>query len=75
MVMEALGKVFEEILAKIPLTLKDAEYDLEHCKKIYRCLVQSKKKEAQELMVDHFKTLAKIIERDRRRVGKKRRQP
>ena len=63
-VMEALVKVFEEILAKIPLTLEDAKYDLEHCKKIYDYLVQREKKKAQDLMVDHFKTLAKIIERN-----------
>lgn len=66
MVMEALVKVFEEILAKIPLTLEDAKYDLEHCRKIYGYLVQGKKKKAQELMVEHFKTLAKIIERDKK---------
>ena len=72
MVMEALVKVFEGILAKIPLTLEDAKYDLEHCKKIYGCLVQSKKKNAQDLMVEHFKTLAKIIERDKTG-GRKRR--
>ena len=67
MVMEALAKVFEEILAKLPLTLKDAKYDLEHCKEIYGCLVQSKKRNAQDLMIDHFKTLAKIIERGKKR--------
>ncbi len=72
MVMEALAKVFEEILAKIPLTLKDATYDLEHCKKIYGYLVRRKKKNAQDLMIDHFKTLAKIIERGRKS-GRKRR--
>jgi hypothetical protein len=66
MVMEALAKVFEEILAKIPLTLDDAKYDLEHCKKIYGYLVQSKKTKAQDLMIDHFKTLAKIIQRDKK---------
>lgn len=69
MVMEALVKVFEEILAKIPLTLKDAEYDLEHCKKIYQYLVQGKKKDAQALMVDHFSTLARIIKRGKKLKG------
>ena len=71
-VMEALVKVFEEILAKIPLTLEDAKYDLEHCKKIYDYLVQREKKKAQDLMVEHFKTLAKIIERDEKDGPKKR---
>jgi GntR family transcriptional repressor for pyruvate dehydrogenase complex len=66
MVMEALVKVFEEILAKVPLTLKDAEYDLEHCKKIYETLVQRRKRKAQDLMVDHFTVLAKIIDRGKR---------
>jgi GntR family transcriptional repressor for pyruvate dehydrogenase complex len=73
MVMEALVKVFEEILAKIPLTLEDATYDLKHCKKIYGYLVQRKKKKAQDLMVDHFKTLAKIIARDKKGDRKRRR--
>jgi len=71
MVMEALVKVFEEILAKVPLTLEDAEYDLEHCKKIYGYLVQRKKKKAQDLMIDHFRTLAKIIQRDKKGGGKR----
>jgi GntR family transcriptional regulator, transcriptional repressor for pyruvate dehydrogenase complex len=66
MVMEALVKVFEEILTKVPLTLDDAKYDLEHCKKIYETLVQSKKRKAQDLMIDHFKTLAKIIQREKK---------
>jgi GntR family transcriptional repressor for pyruvate dehydrogenase complex len=73
MVMEALVKVFEEILAKIPLTLEDATYDLKHCKKIYGYLVQGRKKKAQDLMVDHFKTLAKIIARDKKGDRKRRR--
>jgi GntR family transcriptional repressor for pyruvate dehydrogenase complex len=73
MVMEALVKVFEEILAKIPLTLEDAKYDLKHCKKIYGYLVQGRKKKAQDLMVDHFKTLAKIIARDKKGDRKRRR--
>jgi len=72
MVLEALVNVFEEILAKIPLTLEDAKYDLKHCKKIYGYLVQSKKEEAQELMVDHFRILAKIIERDKKADRKRR---
>jgi GntR family transcriptional repressor for pyruvate dehydrogenase complex len=72
MVMEALVKVFEEILAKIPLTLDDAKYDLEHCKKIYGYLVVSNKKKAQDLMIDHFKTLAKIIQREKKGGRKKR---
>jgi hypothetical protein len=63
MVMEALVKVFEEILAKIPRTIEDAKYDLDHCKKIYDTLVQRKRGKAQDLMVDHFTILAKIIER------------
>jgi len=71
MVMEALVKVFEEILAKVPLTLEDAEYDLEHCKKIYRYLAESNKKKAQELMIEHFRTLAKIIERGKNAGPKK----
>jgi GntR family transcriptional repressor for pyruvate dehydrogenase complex len=72
MVMEALVKVFEEILTKIPLTLDDAKYDLEHCKKIYGYLVESNKRKAQDLMIDHFKTLAKIIQREKKGGRKKR---
>ena len=70
MVMEALVKVFEEILAKVPRTLDDAEYDLDHCKKIYETLLQRRKEKAQDLMVDHFRILAKIIERGKK-VGQK----
>ena len=66
MVMEALVKVFEEILAKVPRTLEDAKYDLDHCKKIYQTLVQRKKVKAQDLMVEHFEILAKIIERGKK---------
>jgi GntR family transcriptional repressor for pyruvate dehydrogenase complex len=66
MVMEALVKVFEEILVKVPLTLDDAKYDLEHCKKIYETLVQRKKGKAQDLMADHFTVLAKIIDRGKK---------
>jgi GntR family transcriptional repressor for pyruvate dehydrogenase complex len=72
MVMEALVKVFEEILAKVPRTLEDAEYDLDHCKKIYETLVQRKKGKAQHLMIDHFRTLAKIIERGKNQGPRKR---
>ena len=72
MVMEALVKVFEEILAKVPRTLEDAEYDLDHCKKIYETLVQRKKGKAQGLMIDHFRTLAKIIERGKNQGPRKR---
>jgi len=71
MVMEALVKVFEEILAKVPRTLEDAEYDLDHCKKIYETLVQRKKGKAQDLMIDHFRTLAKIIQREKKSGRKK----
>ncbi len=70
MVMEALVKVFEEILAKVPRTIEDAKYDLDHCKKIYQTLVQRKKVKAQDLMVEHFEILAKIIDRGKR-VGQK----
>jgi GntR family transcriptional repressor for pyruvate dehydrogenase complex len=73
MVMEALVKVFEEILARVPLTLADAKYDLEHCKRIYDTLLHGEKRKAQDLMIDHFKTLAKIIEREQKGGGKRRR--
>jgi GntR family transcriptional regulator, transcriptional repressor for pyruvate dehydrogenase complex len=63
MMMEALVRVFEEILAKVTLTLEDAEYDLDHCKRIYDHLVQRKKDKAHDLMMDHFKTLAEIVAR------------
>jgi len=66
MVMEALVKMFEEILAKVTLTLDDAEYDLDHCRKIYQYLVQSEKDKAHDLMMDHFKTLAEIVGRQKK---------
>jgi GntR family transcriptional repressor for pyruvate dehydrogenase complex len=67
-VMEALVNVFIEILSTIPMTLKDAEVDLEYCKKIFHSLANRNKKRAQALMVDHFKTLTKIIEAHKEKI-------
>jgi len=72
MVMEALVSVFIEILSKIPMTLEDAKVDLEYCKNIYHYLVCSKKKQAHDLMANHFKTLTQIIEHPKRNHRKKR---
>jgi DNA-binding FadR family transcriptional regulator len=71
MVMEALVRVFREILDKIPMTLADGEEDLVSCERIYDSLVQRKRKKAQDLMVGHFRTLAKIIERHKKDLRKK----
>ncbi len=61
MVMNALVKVFEEILARIPFTMDDAKYDLQHCRDIYHSLLQGKKTEARNLMTEHFDRLAEIV--------------
>lgn len=71
MVMEALVNVFIEILSKIPMTLEDAKVDLEYCRKTYNYLACRKKKKAHDLMVNHFKTLAQIIEHPKRNHRKK----
>jgi len=65
-VMDALVKVFLEILSKVPMTLEDAKGDLEYNKKFYEYLLQRKGNEAQKLMITHFQTLSKIIERSKK---------
>lgn len=65
-VMEALVKVFEEILSKVPMSLEDARGDLEYNKKFYEYLLHRKKEEARELMLTHFQTLSEIIERSKK---------
>lgn len=65
-VMEALVKVFLEILSKVPMTLEDAWGDLEYNKKFYEFLLNRQEQEARELMVTHFNTLTEIIERSKK---------
>lgn len=62
-VMEALTKIFEDILAKIPMTLDDARGDLEYNKRFHQYLKEGRKEEARELMFRHMDTLGEIIER------------
>jgi len=70
--MGALVNVFIEILSKIPMTLEDAKVDLEYCRKTYNYLACRNKKKAHDLMINHFKTLAQIIEHPKRNHRKKR---
>ena len=63
--MEALVKVFLEILSKVPMTLEDARGDLEYNKQFYDFLLHGKKNEARELMIEHFQTLHEIIDRSK----------
>ncbi len=72
MVMGALVNVFIEILSKIPMTLEDAKVDLEYCRKTYDYLACRNKKKAHDLMINHFKALAQIIEHPKRNHQKKR---
>lgn len=62
-VMEALVKVFEDVLSKIPMTLEDAKGDLEYNRLFYRYLQTGEKRKARETMIRHFDTLMQIIER------------
>jgi GntR family transcriptional repressor for pyruvate dehydrogenase complex len=62
-VMDALVKVFAEILSGIPFTPEDVQADLDFSKRLYDCLVQSRAKEASKLMAAHFEVLKSIIER------------
>jgi GntR family transcriptional repressor for pyruvate dehydrogenase complex len=71
MVMEALVNVFIEILSKIPMTLEDAKVDLDYCRRTYNYLACRNKNKAHDLMINHFKTLAQIIERPQRNHRKK----
>lgn len=65
-VMEALVKVFLEILSKVPMSLEDAWGDLEYNKTFYEYLLHGQGDEARELMVTHFQTLREIIERSKK---------
>ncbi len=65
-VMEALVKVFEEVLSKIPMTLEDARGDLEYNKLFYQYLQNGEKNKARETMIAHFDTLMEIIRRVKR---------
>ena len=65
-VMEALVKVFVEILSKVPMTIEDASGDLEYNKKFYEYLLHNKEEEARKLMLKHFETLSEIIERSQK---------
>ncbi|MCP4722833.1 MAG: FadR family transcriptional regulator [Desulfobacteraceae bacterium] len=64
-IMSALVKVFLEVLSKVPMTLEDAQGDLEYNKKFYEFMLNGQKQEARQLMVTHFKTLMDIIERSK----------
>lgn len=64
-IMEALVKVFEEILSTAPLTLEDARGDLEYAKLLYHYLLHRDKEKARDTMIAHFDTLMEIIERIR----------
>jgi DNA mismatch repair ATPase MutS len=48
------------------MTLEDAKGDLEYNKRFYEYLLHRKGNEARELMVTHFQTLSKIIERSKK---------
>lgn len=66
-IMSALVEVFLEILSKVPMTIEDARGDLDYNKKFYEFMLNGQKQEARQLMVTHFKTLTKIIERSKKR--------
>jgi DNA-binding FadR family transcriptional regulator len=66
-VMGALASVFEEILARVPMTVEDAMIDLDYSKWFYTCLLEGKGREARELMRAHFDSLMDIVAREKAR--------
>ncbi|MBN2123237.1 MAG: FadR family transcriptional regulator [Deltaproteobacteria bacterium] len=66
-VMAALTGVFVEILSHIPMGMEEARIDLASCKEFYDCLLHRRKDKAHRLMVEHFDTLASIIDDARAR--------
>lgn len=64
-VMEALVKVFEEVLPRIPMTMADAQGDLAYNRLFYKYFQSGNKQKARETMIDHFDTLMEIIGRVR----------
>ncbi len=70
-VMAALVNVFKEIIATVPLSLKDGRIDLNFCKQFYECLLHSDKETARKLMIDHFDTLMQIIKRPKTKSDRK----
>ncbi len=64
-IMTALVKVSLEVLSKVPMTMEDAQGDLEYNKKFYDFMIKGEKNKARDLMLVHFKTLTGIIERNK----------
>lgn len=60
-VMEAVTKVFEDIIGKLDLTLQIFRIDLDYSKMFYECLLHHRFEKAQELMVAHFEETKRLI--------------
>ncbi|MCG8638933.1 MAG: FadR family transcriptional regulator [Desulfobacterales bacterium] len=59
--MEALVKVFQQVLAKAP-DIRTAARDIEYNKTFFTCIRERDGNSAQKAMADHFDTLDRIIE-------------
>jgi uncharacterized membrane protein len=59
------------ILTKIPFSLEDSRGDLAYNKKFCEYLLHGHQEEAHKLMVTHFNTLTAIMERCKKKEGKK----
>lgn len=59
--MEAVIKVFEDIIGKLDLTLQIFRIDFDYNKMFYECLLYHLFEKAQELMVAHFEETKKLI--------------
>lgn len=69
MVMKALVKVCEVSLPNDPLSLEVAKSDLEHCRKVYNCLVKREKRKARELIIDGLSLMSEVIEQVKQEGG------
>jgi len=61
--MEALVKVFQEVLAKIP-EQGTAKKDIEYNRLFYECIKNRDGDRAEQIMADHFDTLEETIQRE-----------
>lgn len=60
-VMSGMVKIFEDIIATVPMSVEDGLIDLDFCKRFYDCLLHRRKEKSRTLMIAHFDTLVSII--------------
>ena len=64
-VMEAVSRIFEDIIGKLDVNQQIFRDDLDYSKMLYECLLHDQVEKAQELMVAHFEVTKKLIKRSK----------